>query len=715
MGVKAEIHEGVITTFDGQAGYIKTISGFIYFQKSAINREYRIKKGDEVIFQIKPSMTKFVGPYQAYNINLLKPKNKELIYNAKKIGRLDKFNFQKGIGFLNTPEKKKYFLHISKYQSKKSFLKIGNYFFFEVGKEKYNHEAINCMFADDDALFSFFKNQDPLARSKYPEFYFPFWLNGYIQDKELNYITKKLFTEGIHLYFDLNLLKKIFEKLTNPSEQQTILNGFLSKIGAIDSRGKYIRIKVLASLNELDENVKAGFFKSAFNKADKERQNLMWPDVFTHTKDFHYFARKLTTERFVSFLILEKIFEKLTNPSEQEMFLNEFLSGTGEIDNEFTFEKIKFITKLNSLNKNVKAQFLNNAFNKADKERQYLMWLDGLTQRKDLNYIISKVTNERFESFFSLEKIFGKLTKPAEQEIVLNGFLLGILIIDNETKFGKIKALAGFNGLNKNVKAQFLNNAFNKADKERQYLMWLDGLTQRKDLNYIISKLTTERFINFFNPEKIFGKLTKPAEQEIVLNGFLSRTELIDSDDIYNKIKTLASLIELDINVKAGFLKSAFNKADKERQYLMWLDGLTQSKDLNYLASKLTSESFCYHSNSEKKIFKKLIDPAEQQTVINAFLTKTGLTTNENYFRKIENIASLKELDKKVKTNLLLGLFDQLDIRLFYEFCLKLIYPLKNYSYHNKLSAQSSFGEVIDTNKTILKYICSGLKNLDRN
>jgi len=528
------------------------------------------------------------------------------------------------------------------------------------------------------------------------------WLDDHTTKKDLNYIAQQIKEE--EYYYE-----KIFKKLTNPNEQDTVLKEFLEIIGSIDNEEKYRRIEYLSDLSELDEKVKKAFLMAVYNQSDSERQYLLWLDGYTQEKDLNYIAQQIKEEEYY----YEKIFKKLTNPNEQKIVLEKFLEIMGNIDNEEKYRRIEYLSDLSELDEKVKETFLMAVYNQSDSERQYLLWLNGYTQEKDLNYIIQQIEKEPITSFNTLSiKIFEKLTDSNEQDTVLKELLEIMGSIDNEEKYKRIKYLSDLSELNEKVKEAFLMAVYNQSDSERQYLLWLNGYTQEKDLNYIIQQIEKEPITSFNTLSiKIFEKLTDPKEQDTVLKELLEIMGSIDNEEKYKRIKFLFDLSELDEKVKEAFLMTVYNQSNSKRQYLLWLDGYAQKKDLSYIAQQIEKEPINSSQNPFKKIFEKLTDPNEQEIVLKEFLEIIGNIDDKEKYRRIKYLINISELDQKVKNNLLafienniyhqvdqflnyfqfikedkheqiIYLFNNLDIISLYLFYLELLYPLAKINTH---------------------------------
>ena len=208
----------------------------------------------------------------------------------------------------------------------------------------------------------------------------------------------------------------------------------------------------------------------------------------------------------------------------------------------------------------------------------------------------------------------------------------------------------------------------------------------------------------------------------------------------FNLIKTI---FENNLkNDKTIILSSFFNRHTEfliphtELSYFLWLEGYIQEKDLSYIAQQITKESIGSYQNTLKKIFEKLTDTNEQETVLKEFLEIIGSIDNEKKYGRIKHLASLSELDDKLKDNFLsivfnecnihyqvklfldylqfregdkqnqiIKLFNNLDITSFYSFCLELLNPLEKintYYYYNQYSYLKIYLEkknyIIETN-----------------
>ncbi len=530
------------------------------------------------------------------------------------------------------------------------------------------------------------------------------WIDNIIIEKSLPYIAKKISVEPI--LSCQKLIKKIFEKLKEPNEQDTVLKEFLETIGSIDNEEKYNRIKSLADLSELDEKVKEAFLIGVYGQSDIEKQYLMWLEGYAQEKDLSFIAKQIEKEPISSYQNpLKKIFSKLTGTKDQATVLKDFLELICSIDNEEKYRKIKSLSGLSELDEKVKEAFLIAVYRQSDIERQYLMWLEGYAQEKDLSFIAKQIEKEPISSYQnSLKKIFSKLTGTKDQDTVLKDFLELIGSIDNEEKYRKIKSLSGLSELDEKVKEAFLISVYVQSDIERQYLMWLEGYTQEKDLRYIAKQITKETIDSYYNSfEDIFEKLKNPHEQDTVLKEFLEIIGIIDNEEKYSRIKFLAELSELEGKVKEVFLISVYGQSDIERQYLMWLEGYTQEKNLGFIARQIEKEPSASYQNHFKKIFEKLTGPDDQDTVLKEFLEIIGSIDNEEKYNRIKSLADLSELDEKVKEAFLISVYGQSDIERQYQMWLEGYNLVKDLNYIAKQIEKEPIGSYQNPFKKIFE------------
>ena len=654
---------GIVKKFNGHYGFIESDGKNIFFHKSDIVNSTMINNGDFVEFNVEPSKIKN-GLFQASEVSVTpKPEIEKMTFSH--IGRIEWFNLRKGFGIINTPEGDKCFLHLSNYRGDTVLLKEGNVFVFEKKIESNKIISFNCQFADEKILSVYFEKYKSYLQN-YPEFHFLLWLDGFTHEKDMNYIAQKI---ALIIINYANPFVKIFEKIPDVAEQQIIIDLFLSIIGKLDTDEKFSRIKKLVEVDKLDKNIKSEFIKSIFESADKEIQYNMWFEGLTKEKDLYYISQKFALDEIHSNKnTLINIIGKISEPVEQQIVLNYFISILDKLDTEAKYDRTKLIVEIKSINENIKIDFINSAFNCADEERRYLMWLDGFIHEKDLNYIAQKFALMKINYSNPFEKIFEKINDVTEQQTIINLFLSIIGKLDTDEKYVKIKTLAGVDTFHENIKTEFIKSVFYNADQERQYMMWFDGLYEEKDLDYIAQRLLLIGIHR--NP---FVRISEPLEQQFILKKLLLFIEKIDTDDKYNCVRLLKSTHELNEDIKNDFLKQAFDNADKERQYLMlFFDYIVEKKDIHKRKCELAGVNEDNDNNFNSDILLKFAFSKAPVTI------KPKMVLKFLYFNKeIYNDLILSEL------------FEQLDVCLLFDFFYKLIDPLaktNTHYYHNGLS-----------------------------
>ena len=317
-------YQGTVKTFNGQFGFLKSELGDTYFNKSGIVGNISIDKGDEVEFKTEPSLKK-EGSLQCCEITLIKKFEKPSIQLVNPIlGILKWFNEEKGFGIIATPEKSDYILHKSNFNAVNLSPKTGDALVFEENTEKGKKVASNCkavrdyedlkialeyLFKDDNviievkvakrgyrgkihyskqnknislltqAVFQILKDKTIDVRFKFISDYFRDKLADKPSEEQLKYFN---FIKSISSY--QNPFKEIFEKLTDPKEQDTVLKESLEIIGIIDNEEKYSRVNSLASLSELDENVKERFLLTIINECNIHYQVKQFLDYLQFRK-----------------------------------------------------------------------------------------------------------------------------------------------------------------------------------------------------------------------------------------------------------------------------------------------------------------------------------------------------------------------------------------------------------------------------------------------
>lgn len=453
-----QIHRGKIKHFNGQYGFISYEKGEIYFHRTGLRVHGYISQGEEVEFKIESSPI-IKDKFQAFDIALIEI-NLESIIETYLIGQIDWFEFEKGYGIIIGPDNKEYFLHISKYQGDKKFLAEKNFYVFE-GEEKDGRlYAVNCRYADKKLLTSYLNAKKTIV-SEYPEFYFSIWIKGFIDDKDIEYISSKLSNNT----FGWELYRTIFKRVSNPIEQKLLLYKFLERVLIIDTKEKYENVKIIAQLIELNKEVKLWFIKEIENKANEEIKFLLWLEGYTNDKDLKYIEIMVSIGLGAkSFNLIMKIFKRLSDPNEQIELLISVFDSLDDDEASSKYQKIKYLFDLDGVSENVDTSIKQYVYMKSDEEVKLLMWLDNYTELVDINCLAKRLAQENIH-FVSrkIDFIFNMITGMEEQRELLHYFLKGLVDLVGNEDYEKVKLLSGHLNLNESIKSNFLNDAYKIA------------------------------------------------------------------------------------------------------------------------------------------------------------------------------------------------------------------------------------------------------------
>ena len=327
------------------------------------------------------------------------------------------------------------------------------------------------------------------------------WLKGYIQEKDLSYISGKLAVEEVDSYS--NPFELVFKRLEYANEQTQVLNAFLPIICPIDNPGKYRRIKFLLEVSGTSDQLRADFLDSVFEKCDEERKFLLWIDGYTEKKNISYIIQELAVvDVELDSDFYEELFIKLEEDKDQTEVLKGFLSEIGIIDNPKKYNRLTQLVDSAELHNQVKIDFLGSAFEQCDEERKLLLWIDGYTEKKNISYITDKLKERNTDSCL-FRKIFKKIGEGKDIEAILNGFLSKIGSIDDYEKYCKVVSLLDLNKFDEECKANFIDASFKLCNEENEANLFLEYFWQHsfpnnnETLRYLLEKIDTSRFFGF--------------------------------------------------------------------------------------------------------------------------------------------------------------------------------------------------------------------------
>lgn len=648
---------GKVKFFNGRFGFIETENSSFYFNVNSQPRKESFNKGDIVTFKAVPSRRK-PGQFEAASIRVIeRVKVNTVPEEPDQIGKLDWFAYRKGYGVIQTFEGEEYFLHKSNFYSDWKYLQKGTILVFTSKKEKRN-EAISCFYPGESREIDTTANSDPLLL-KYVDYYVELCIAGVVKKPNTKILAKKL-VEETRLLID-SQTTVLFKKLDSSLTRQ-LTDEFIDTLEKIDSDGKYQKVKQILLLNSSQQEDIALFVKKVYHRADTERKYLMWLDGYTDEKDLTFIAKKIAEQEFRrADSSLNRIFEKLLKAEEQKLVLEKFLALVVQLDSQPKYDRFKAIVELAQLDELAKTKFIQIAIEQADAERRYSMWLDGYTDEKDYKLIARKIGEEEdiwFKS--SIYDIFKRLPEPQEQGLVLKEVALLTGTLDSQFKYDRYKAIVKLSHLDELVKNKFKQIAFQQADTERKYLMWLDGYTDEKDSTFISKKIVEAEFRGGDSSlNKIFEKLVQAEEQLQVLDKFSALIGRLDSQPKYEHFKAIVGLPHLYEPVRNKFKQIAVEQADAERKYLMWLDGYTEIKDLSYIIQKLSSEIHANYSSYLERNIRRIDSSTEKQYILKNLLSNTAKVDNSDKYVQFKAI--LNHLEGRNKYDCIQSVFSAAD------------------------------------------------------
>jgi cold shock CspA family protein len=358
------------------------------------------------------------------------------------------------------------------------------------------------------------------------------WIDEYTQTKDLAYISKKLCDEEFTKY----QIQKIFKRLTDEKEQETVLTGFLESLDVIDNSMNYNSISAILELDEIPDSIKKSFLAAAYEKCNDENKYRLWIEKYTQIKDLAYILKKLSGEEITYYPNLYKrIFERLNDDKEQEIVLNKLLIKLGNIDSTEKYSILKRLDSLDEIPEKIKTNLFTSAF-ELSKERKFLLWFENYTEDKDLSYVAQKLT----EPNANIYAIYERLVCNSDHTTVLNEFLIKLGKIDSPEKFSSIKSLVSLDIIPEKIKAKFLTKAFDKSVNKIQCkffieLFWIYPIPNSNDLlSLLLDKLSVYNLFDFCI------QLIEPLPK-------------INTHDDYNGFSYLQIYLENPGNIKEAF------------------------------------------------------------------------------------------------------------------------------------------------------------------
>lgn len=678
---------GIVKMFNGQFGFIKSDIGDIYFNIHGIKDLDKIKIGDVVHFCTEPSKTK-INSLQATELQIIKHSNVLIGNNSnilpENIGEIDWFNNDKGFGVIKG-NFESYFVHISNIKLKPHLIVEGDICIFNAfpsKKDKRKNDAVAVIFlkeypitqelinkikveieklgaVDNDIKYKKLINlltivkpnrcNDIVEKINISEQYkFSLWFDGHIEEVDLELVANKIINENS--IFHRNLYSKIFARIKSEQQQSQILLMCLEKLEKIDSYQKYQRVEALVEVKELAEQAKNKFLSRAFAISDNERKFNIWFEKNIELFDPEMIADMMTRESISLYSKpYQKILDRITNESMQLQILNIFLNKLGKIDNSIKYEKVKAIITLNKLTEQTRGEFISWAFEKSDNERKFSFWSEKYIEKIDLEAIVDKIVEDNPLSY---SNIFIEIKNEDDQSRILSLFLNKLGRVDSSKKYDKVKAIIRLKGLDKQTQSKFLSLAFEKADDEIKFNLWLEKHVEVIDLETIVDRMIDESILSNSNSyQEIIKRLVSEDIQPIVLNLFLNKLGNIDNFQKYKKIKDIIELSNLVEYAKNEFLSSAFAKSDNEIKFRFWYDGIVSEFDTEYFIDGIIENKFT--SYPYQILFNKISDNALKIDIINKAIKKFKFVDDKASYNQIKKIITLDFIDNILNKELL--------------------------------------------------------------
>ena len=344
-------------------------------------------------------------------------------------------------------------------------------------------------------------------------------------------------------------------------------------------------------------------------------------------------------------------------PSEKQQikFFKQYLLNIGRIINDDRYNEIRLINLSNKIGENIKKDFIQTAFKKANIKYQCIMLSDGL---------ISLSKEEQIELF--------------------NIFLPKIKFLDI-WNYDEIKSIVQSNKLEESVKFSFIKSVFVKADLDCQFEIltdfnlintnnelfvtnlfqeYLSNIGNLNDLNYnniksilisanenlksifiksVYNKGSAEYRYKILFEDNFIDIQNESKEKQIELLDKLERLDI-------NKIKSIAQSDKLDESVKLYFIKIVFEVASIQYKFIMLdegliiLSGLDQLELLQKYILDIGSINDLIYERIKSIIQINIFDNKEQNTLLNSIYHNASAKYQFKFF--FDNLITLTEVNQ---------------------------------------------------------------------
>jgi cold shock CspA family protein len=643
---------GTVKNYNDQYGFITYEKGDVFFHKSALKRETIIGKGDNVVFKIEPSKKKD-GSFQAYEINVTKKSEEVIIISENWLfGVIKWFDFEKGFGVLSTSKGVEYFLHKKKLGPIVNTIYVGDVLMFTgIGETK--KSVYSCRHAKSYEDFVSALNQisskeivsveirGDYTTSKKVSILFSIAKHILSQkslDEKLKYISDyfndQLVSESSQVQLDyLVLLKRIFEDCF-PTESIYVLSLLFNQ------------------------------YSDLINSYPKFKYEI-WMGGYLPDIDLQYVISTLC-DMYKHFTIdsLNVIFSRLSDNKEKLFVIDRVIESLQETERKERFNFFKKILSIAEIDDDIRNGLAEKIFNLSDQEQRHQLWLEGYSNKSDLNYISSLVLEYCSSSTpSSLVTIFKRIVEPIDKLAVLNTFHKQLKIIDSAKKYDWMKLAIDSAELDDESQMSLVNKIYSTADDEQKFHLWIDGFWESFNDHFVKEKL-----INYLDDSnynliaKTLTALLNSSAESKVYGDFISSLGVVKSDKKYNQITSLLQQSASNNKLREQLVRSFYSICDDRRKYLLLMDGFCKEVDPNCIAKLFYSLSIDTYVNAISVILNKVDDSISQGVIINLILDNLGLIDSVDKYRRIKPIINTYTLTNEVKIAFLIRVVELCDL-----------------------------------------------------
>lgn len=484
------------------------------------------------------------------------------------------------------------------------------------------------------------------------QFKFLLWKDKLTRKLDIDFLCQQMVIET----YVTDFYNTIFSRLRSEQTQYTILSKLIDKLRYIDDTSKYEKIKTILKLTSIKEDTKNSFTSEFIALINPEQKLCLWLEGCIKEKDLNYVAEYLT--KIDNSYQLNNIFSKLTNPIEQKVVLDQFLSNINIIDPIEKCNKLKNSLILDRIHINIKEDFVVNAVKSSTIEFRYKLLLTLLNcfsrakhrkysgktflyiYFKDKDYFNWMNENGYFsyseeainEDIRIIEKLFNenhfnmedvnlhiKENTPIETDTdfkELSQFCESVSTFINSAKF-----------INPNLNYSNINKLLLKNLKwDNRVKFWIVGLCE-------IDLATQNELCNCKNLKIPLENILKKDNKCINQHLYFNFIESIELENLGNKFDLVFGKLKLFRSYMSSFTFHQFENRLTERikpikyRIKLWVHDLLDEFDFN---------NYCFYyftlTKTERKIFNK-----KARAIMGEELRKSMLKKREPWVLVSEN------------------------------------------------------------------------------